>query len=679
MKSQIEELKRRIKSLENILGGIDGYVGAIAKSELTSNAITADQSTIQYGLYTALCVETVDVWKQNRIRWFSPMFHNPKTTIYKLPWAHAISSFGGFDDSGATWVPPAGSTVAILFENGNRSCAYYIGTTWHRNRGKDGNHNWGVNIEEYYKYWEGTRNGYMVGPDDGSQVLPPWNTENYNGFDLSSTVDFDSLPEAQRLLSPPHIYGFKTPEKHYIKMVDGDPKCNKKWKRLEIMSSRGNWMMMKDDHLHYAGQWANPQCGVEGDSINCIDENEEKIEDDNACDGNKSSDAILGGHPSTEQNVLPSTGKPRTKYYKSQKGTNPYFKHSQECRPYRGPETPLSPSCDLPQTGIQIMSMSGHTLVFDDSVEEPSGNPEWSKEFDFGCNDHFVGRSYWRSATGHLIELSDVETPIGDEGSKKRGEENYIRLLSATGNKIELNDHTSENCIAGEKRGIHLQSTSNHTIDMCDEENEQCSEDRKDGGIPKAKAKKAYVRIRTGYGLEMSFNDNYSQESTQQQNIKIYAPQKDNPQRGPHIHLYQESPSGPGLVFCRIGGNYFCSTYDNHITVVGDEVLNPSNLIESVSKRNLVYTKDFYANFTDKSHIFYAKEYMLLLAGQDCNQPPAACGGCGGDTPCFGAVLVYDYCNSCIRISDRVFASTSAGAQQASIFQLSPFVKAPGC
>jgi hypothetical protein len=679
MKSEIEELQRKIKSIENVLGGMDGHIGSVARTQLSNSATTIEQSEIQYGLYTGLCVETTDVWKQNRIRWFSPLFHSPKTTISKLPWANAVTNLGGFDDSGGNWVPPAGSTVVILFENGNRSSPYYIGTTWHRNRGPDGEHNWGINIDEYYKYWEGTRDGYLVGPDDGSQVFPPWNTENYNGYDLSSTVDFDSLPEAQRRLSPPHIYGFKTPEKHYIKMVDGDPKCNKKWKRFEIMSSCGNWMMMKDDHLHYAGQWAHPNCGVQGDAINCIGEEEEILEDNLDCEGKTSSSKILGGHPSTEQNLIPSSRKPRTKHYKSQVGTNPYFKHKQECKPYKGPNTPLSPVCDLPQTGIQIMSISGHTLVFDDSVEEPSGAPEWSREFDFGCNDHYVGRTYWRSATGHLIELSDVETPPGDEGSRKRGEENYIKILSATGNKIELNDHTTGDCIAGEQRGIHLQSTSNHTIDMCDSENEQCAEDRMDGGIPESKAKKAYVRIRTGYGLEMSFNDSFSQESTQQQSIKIYAPQKDNAERGPHIHLYQESPTGPGLVFCRVGGNYVCSTYDNHVTVVGDPDLNPSDLIETVSRKNVVYTKDIYANFTDKSHVFLAKEYTLLLAGQDCNEPPAGCGGCGGPNPCIGAVLVYDYCNGCIRISDRVFASTSAGAQQASIFQLSPFIKAQGC
>lgn len=720
----VEQLEKRLASLENQVGGVSYSMKSVAKQELTANAAVVEQAEMQFGMYTGLCIETIDIWKQNRIRWYSPLFHDQKMTIKKLPWAQAVSSLGGFDDCGVTWVPPAGSTVCIMFENGNRASPYYIGTTWHRNRGPDGAHNWGYNIDEYYKIWDGRRKGYLVGPNDGSQVFPPWNTENYNGYDLSSQVDFAENPEAQKLITYPNIFGFKTPEKHYIKMVDGDPKCNRKWKRFEIMSSCGNWIMLKDDHLHYAGQWAHPQCGVKDGETSCVegasvdslsdrlrngfgvegiirDENgriinvsdaerianitdltpkEGKKSEEIPCEGKRSNSKIIGGHP--------STGSPVTKYYNSQVGANPFFKHQQECRPYKGAPTPQNNVCDLPQSGVQIMSISGHTIVMDDSVEEPSGEPNWEREFDFGCNNHYVGRTYWKSATGHLIEMSDVESPQGDDGANLRGKENYIKILTATGNKIELNDHTEtqKDCpgcppnIAGAERGIHLRSTSNHTIDMVDETNEQCAPCRMEGGVPIAKAKKAFVRIRTGYGLEMSYNDDHSQEKTEEQFIQIFCPQKDNTERGPHIHRYQEAPTGPGLVFLRVGGNYIVSTYDNHITVVGDEERNPSDLIEIVTKINLVYTKDVYLNVTDKLHLFYAKEMILLLAGQDCLDDPEDCGGaCGGPLPNMGAVIVYDYCTGCVRISDRVFASSSGKAQQLSIFQLHPFMKCPAC
>jgi len=688
--NQLKELNNRLKSIENRLGGMTYDTQSVVRAEIVDNSQVVEQSQTQFGMYIALVVETIDIWKQGRVRWFSPLFHKVKMRIKELPWALPISSMGGFDDCGLTWVPPAGSTIALIFEAGNRACPYYLGTTWHRNRGPNGA---GFNYpnEEFSQVWAGKRDGYMVGPDDGSQVFPPWNTENYNGYDLTSIVDFANNPEAQRLITYPNIYGFKTPEKHMIKMVDGDPKCNNKWKRFEIMSSRGNWMMLKDDHLHYAGQWANPQCGVRSGETSCVEGASEsslqdvakgglstfvdpsvlakinditpkygKKKEETSCEGEKSNSKIIGGHPDTSAEG--------TKYIEQQKGSNPFFKQRQECKPYKGPPTPMNPVCDLPQTGIQLMSISGHTMVMDDSVEEPKGDLGWKDEFNFGCNDKYAGRTYWKSATGHLIEMSDVEEP-----KQVRNEYNWIKLLSAAGNKIELNDHSKEDCIAGEQRGIHLQSTSNHTIDMVDETNEQCSPQRMDGGVPVPKSKKAYIRIRSGYGLEMTFKDDNSQEETQTQNIQIFCPHKDNTERGPHIHRYQEAPSGPGLVLLRVGGNYIVSTYDNHLTIVGDEEQNPSDLIEVVTKVNLVYTKEQYINISDKMHLFLAKDMILLLAGEDADYEAEQCDG--DKDPRIAAVLVYDYCSGCVRISDRVIASTSGDARPVSIFDMLPFNK----
>lgn len=1079
-KEEIDDLKRRLKTLENRLGNVDYDMRGVVRAELTANSTVVNQAEMQFGVYTALCIETIDIWKQNRIRYFCPIWHNPKSPIKKLPWAMPVSAMGGFDDSGLNWVPPAGSTVCLLFEAGSRASAFYIGTTWQRNRGPQGQHNWGINIPEYYKIWEGHRKGYMVGPNDESQVFPPWNTESYNGFDLTSILDFADKPEVQKLITYPNIYGFKTPEKHMIKMVDGDPKCNRKWKRFEIMSGCGNWIMMKDDHLHYAGQWSHPECGVPDDDVSCVEGIPEAPEPDRAkgglqrgstgtdnqggentdavlalideeaktfditpkegqkkenteCEGNVSNRKIIGGHP--------STGHPKTKHYKKQKGANPYFKNQNECRPYRGPGTPQNNTCDLPQTGIQFMSISGHTFVMDDSVEEPQGNPEWERSmtgFDFGCNNHYVGRcvganeyitlsdgsrllagnlcnqnftlpdideignfrvvsaiampnivepvykitldnghqiirnsehplwkmqrnkityksskqqrkgnvlgwtacgqiavgdfvaianslpywgnylipeddakllgyligdggftgvnvkfsqqdnkqleelksivinnynchvtklgeydyhiasntsrnlvisllkkhdlmgchsrdkkvpsaifrsskkitsiflsrlfstdgwasfsengcaqigfcsiskklikdvshlcqkfgihgkirfkknkpskivkklssawvfeilksedivkfaneigiygkesvieeiiavckkrkhnrkwmydqlpkslrwskvvkieqlepeltiaiqvpkthtflteiwehnTYWKSATGHSIEMSDVESPQGDPGRKLRGEENYIRFKTATGNFFEMNDHTvpEKDCpgsppnIAGEKRGFTMRSTSNHSFEMIDHTNEQSSPCRSEGGAPTPKAKKAFVKIRTGYGLEILMKDQASQEETQKQHIQIFCPQYNNKERGPHIHRYQEAPNGPGLVFLRVGGNYVVATYDNHLTVVGDFEKNPSNLIELVSKFNFVYTKDVYINVSDQLHLFYNPNVILLLAGKECSPPPNSC-DCGGTYPCVGPVCVYDPCNGVVRLSSKVIGSYS--------------------
>ena len=696
---QFKEVELRLKTLEQKIGQTRYDTRAVVQSELSSGIKIHMQQESLHGIYIALCIDTIDIWKMNRIRIFCPLLHNPDNPLDEFPWAMPISSMGGFDDSGLNWVPPAGSTVVISFEGGNRGAPYYHGTVWNRNRGKQGATFWSNNTQEYKDIYEGHRKGYLVGPNDESQVLPPWNTESYNGFDLNSIVDFSSDPAAQKRITYPNIYGFKTPEKHMVKMVDGDPKCNRRWKRLEIMSSCGNWMMFKDDHIHYSGQWAHPSCGAKPGDVSCVEgqgegspsedtgkiyglisrnQNKEATtasaeaqsynpKEKTSCSGNQSNSKIIGGHP--------STGHPSSKYPNSQVGDNPYFKHENEGRPYKGPGTPQNNKCDLPQTGIQLMSIGGHTFVMDDSVEEPGGTLGWErslKPFDFGCNNNFAGRTYWKSATGHVIEMSDVEkTDL--KNSKLRSENNYIRMKSAAGNEIELNDHTvgNANCpgsppnIAGKKRGIHLKSTSNHTIDMCDDTNEQSSPCRKEGGIPAAKAKKAYIKIRSGYGLEIVMSDSNIQEpETQQQFIQIKSPQYTN-ENGPHLLRMQESQSTErSLIFLRSGGRYVVSTAKTKIELIGDKEKNPSDSIEWISRLKLVSTEDYYVNVTKKSHIFLANENIYLLAGKDCVAED------GTPTPCVGPVLVYE--NGCIRLSDRVYASASKSAPAASIFMLEP-------
>ena len=77
-----------------------------------------------------------------------------------------------------------------------------------------------------------------------------------------------------------------------------------------------------------------------------------------------------------------------------------------------------------------------------------------------------------------------------------------------------------------------------------------------------------------------------------------------------------------------------------------------------------------YINYTKKSHLFYAKEHIFLLAGEDCGPIPS-----GKKGPCIGPVCVYDPSSGCIKLSDRVYATTSPQADTVSIFQLAPFCK----
>jgi len=644
----VQGLDARLKAVEDRFYEMGFDMKQVAQTEVKKRWKVQAQSETFFGVYTALCIDTLDIWKQGRVRFYSPLLNKPDTQVKQLEWAYPISSMGGFDDNGLNWVPPAGSTLLISFERGSRSTPYYHGTTWHRDRGPTGEHTWDYPIEEYYKIHEGHRKGYLVGPNDESQVFPPWNTESYNGFDLTSIKDLDDDSEASKKICYPHIYGFKTVEKHMLKMVDGNPKCNRRWKRLEIQSGCGNHLIFKDDHMHPTPQWANPSSGGGGGTgvelCPCTDASGQQPVEQTSCDAGC-----------------------------KVKKANPYFKHANEMRPYNGPGTPQNNKCELPQTGIQFLSISGHTLWMDDSVEQPQGIPNWERSlqpFDFGCTNRFLGKTAWVSTTGHRIEMNDWEEPSKIRGYQDKKVGNWIQLLSACGNKIELNDHTTAGKLAGEHRGIHMQSTSNHTIDLCDWDNEQQSE-RKDGGVPTPQAKKAYVKIRSGYGMEIMMDDNATQkQETQQQSLQIFCPQYTNP-CGPHLMRFQERATPDNaLVFLRVGGNYICSTCRHHYTVVGDEDKGlVANKITVVTKDYMEVTKGIYFNKA-RTHMFLADEMIYLLAGKDC---PSMNSGDSG--PCAFPILVYTPWG--ITISDRVIASASQKSQTAPVWALQPFIHNP--
>jgi hypothetical protein len=655
----LQLLRHRIQTMEQRFSEL-GYVNrTLVQTEVKTKYTQPAQVAAYYGMHTAFCVETIDPLKQGRVRYFSPLMHDPEVTIKQLDWAYPISAMGGFDDCGLTWVPPAGSKLCMIFEGGNRFAPYYFGTTWDRDRGPDGQHLWNYNIEEYYKIHEGHRKGYMIGPNDGSQVFAPWNTENYNGLDIDSMKDFEEDTEAQKKITYPNIYGFKTPQKHMLKMVDGNYKCNFRWTRIELKSGAGGLLVFKDDHLHPSGQWLHPDCQCGGGDVSeCNDEE---------------------GNPLEKAECPPDGDQSQC--------ANPYHKHESECKPYKGVGTPQNNKIDLEQSGIQIISPSGHTLRMDDSVEEPQGVPRWERgtePFDFGCTDLFEGATEWISATGHKIRMDDIESD-----TEIRDEENRIEILTATGNKIELNDHTigcgDSPPQAGERRGIHMQTTSNHTFDMADVDNLQC-QPRKEGGVPDPSAKNAYVQLRTGYGLMMRMEDFHTQEQeTQRQAIMLFAPQY-TACCGPHIIRMQEDPSC-GQIFVRAGGDYVCSTEGDHYTVVGhgdqsgseefsrpslgdDEMaefckggcLGPKNKIIVVSKNTLHKSCKDYFNIAEH-HIFLADRKIFLLAGKDC---PTEDGGEKG--PCIWPVVVLQ--GNRLVASDRVYASASCSAPCINIWHI---------
>jgi hypothetical protein len=689
----LQLIEQRLAQVEERFSDMGYGIKNLVKSEIQTNWRTPAQQETIYGMHTAICIETIDPWKQGRVRYFSPLQHMKDAAVKSLPWAYPISNQGGFDDCGSTWVPPAGSKLCLIFEAGNRQWPYYLGTTWDRDRSGG----WNYPVPEYEKIHRGHRGGYLAGvrgeTRDENQVFPPWNTENYNGYDIDSISDFENDPEAINKVTYPNIYGWKTPQKHMIKMVDGNYKCNFRWQRMELKSAQGNHLIFKDDRVHPAAQWAHPDCGCGSGDLSKCNEGDEPIEKVEKCPTQAQGDNT----PVAPTVMMIGSGKPNEQI--SQSGSaegqcsNPYFKHKSECRPYSGPGNPQNNKVDkttLPQSGIQMTSLSGHTFWMDDSVKEPKGKNNWEKglePFDYGCDEVFKGKSVWKSAHGHQMMMSDVEP---DEAPKGRSAENFIRIMTATGNRFEMNDDTKgKSCRAGPRRGIEMQSTSNHTFQMIDENNDQCNLNRREGGVPINKATDAFVKIRTGYGLEIMMADDNHQKDTQTQYIQIKAPQYDAC-CGPHFIRMQESDYC-GYVFIRAGGDYMCMTEGDHVTVVGvgettpkDDFckggcLGPRNWFTAVSKHSVHWSCNFYFN---KSEIaaFLADKIILLMAGKDCPPPPdSTTGEC---TPCVGpvAVLISDPKKKTGRLvaSDRVFASASLEAPAISLFNLSPFVKSGG-
>ena len=415
-----------------------------------------------------------------------------------------------------------------------------------------------------------------------------------------------------------------------VTFVDGLKTHDYKGKRLEVMSSLGNWMLFKDDFLHKE-EWTNPQCTT--------------------------------------------------------KGKNDFFKHKNECWPYRQDATPQGNASALSHTGVQLMSRGRNTLILDDRVQgEPEGIPEWQqclpdRKFDYG--EKYLGKIKLITNCGHRIEMSDVE-----DIPENRGPDNYVRILSACGNVIELNDHTiklNDEKFAGWKRGITMQSTCRHRFEMIDFLNEQSSPARTEIGRPADeseaqiewdgratnKAYAAVIRLTSGYGIQLEMNDAYNQRETQQQYLQLMTPNKTCTDCGPHFMRFQElcdeEGKSNGYVWLKVAGFYLCMTCKDHITFVGDKDTYPSNKITIVTKDTLIDTEEYYMNLA-QLHYFHAEELIFLLAGRDCPVP-----GQEEKEPCPMPVLVMHPKTGVIYASDRVIGSASPDAWPVSIFQFAPF------
>lgn len=599
------------------------------ENERRERITTQDENLL--GMQIATVVDTQDPLKQGRVRFYTPYLDLNTTSIEGLPWASPVSPFGGFDDSGCLWVPPAGSKIAVFFLHGSRDAAFYVGSIWYRNRGTINNHleYWDYPVSEYACLWEGRRNGYLVGSNAGDQVLPPWNNETYHSYDTDSVNDFYQDPSQYSAFTYPYVKGFKTEQKHMLKFVEGDPRCNRRWNRVELASGRGNFLVFKDDHLHPSGQWAFG--GINGDTTFCH-QTKTSPDDSNlvfeipkefpCCAGDEAGFLKPCTPPTCFAKQCPIQDETSPTVDRKTRFANPFYKRYEEMRPHWGANTPLSNRMQLDQSGAQLQSLSGHQLIMDDSVNQPTGVPSWDLDFDFGCDDTFRGGLWLRSATGHVIRMSDVEE-IGS--SKIRGPNNGISMQTATGNFFEMNDHTVTDVpcraqFAGERRGITMMSSSTHLFQMNDSHLNQFTSPRLDDGFPEKSTEdgfEGYVLLRSGYGLQLLMKDGTRQDSTNTQFMQLLAPQTNNVERGPHMMVMQEEASGPGLVMMRAGGVYYQGSYDESIEVVGTEE-HQSSKFSTITDNYFIDVKHVYFN-RNQTTMYWSDDYIFLMAGKDCS------------------------------------------------------------
>lgn len=653
----LSEIEQRLNQLENSIAGLGYGINNVLTSESQRQSRQQTPNFNAFGMYIALCVATDDPFNTGRIKIYHPVFFGPDGSLdqppplpEQLPWAQPISSMGGFDDSGSTWVPPAGSKVAIVFQNGNTDDPYYLGTVWDRHRGPNGQHipfnfNYPYSIE-YNELYEGRRNGYNFGDNNGDQVYPPWNTDSYRAYDWDDSESFyENLNERSTTSTYPHFYGLKTNGKQWLKFVDGDPKCNLKGKRTELATPRGNILVLKDDHLHPYSQFGYIPNATWCDTLYpCCEDGSSFTRLETGVNCNVQ--AFSGCSP---QNINTSQ-----QINRNDIPTNKFQKRVEELKFYRGVNTPSQYKVDLPQSGVYLGSVAGNFVKFDDSVDQPSGVPSWEYDFNYGCNNLYRGNITIGESTGHFIKLDGSEI-----NPNIRGSSNGIIGTTAGGNYFSLSDHTEqvgETCesppnYCGDFNGIELGTSSRHQFIMSNKGLKDCNSSRRYD--PKSslgqEGYEGYISLRSGYGLQLLMSDSYRQDNTDQQFIVLQAPQKDNQERGPHVLIMQEqsgvsanqttaeqrqeainnfiesedrdtvSSGTPGYVFLRAGGVLYLGSYDETVEVVGTEE-SPKSKFSSITDSYFVQIKNNYFN-KNKRTILWSDEVVFILAGEDCEPP----------------------------------------------------------
>lgn len=598
---KIDDLNYEIGVLRSKIHNLEKERGSIPKALTPFNrnikAATMAQGRAWtpmplYGVHLAICVDTRDPWKDNRIMIYCPVIHNLKNSSFlsesTLDWASPCSPFGSIDDVGCCFIPPEGSTVLIMFEGGDRSSPYYIGSTWIPAKAdpETDEGDFSPSRERYRWGSGGQRNGDVKNGKINS-LFPPWNNESYYGDDLkpegtltadetvgglninaNDTQNIQVVGELEqtrtgvsgdgystqgwRSRDIPNIYGIKTPEKHFLQFVDGSFERERKlWgKRLVLQSSKGNILIFKDDNDQTAEEIFEHQYW---DSFN---------------------DSLsTGGQPFSKVGNL----------------------HSVE----------------LNHTGVQLQSLGGGRLIIDDKIQgdlSPNQN-NWVNGFPSSPESgQLLYRTMVRleSHTEHRITLSDhneIQTNI-------RSPRDGIFLSTACGHFIGMIDHTSLEGKADTDRKIQIQSTSGHKLEMKDY---QCSiqspgtraigryagvgqRGYRDDGVydsPNSKpdgqglGERVCIKMTSGFGQFLLFEDGSNQQRPTEQYILLSnAPGKNDPFNFFRMNQVTQQK----LVHLNCAGERLTTVERNYtrVTERGETLISTRNQLHLVREENMI-------------------------------------------------------------------------------------------
>lgn len=332
----------------------------------------------------------------------------------------------------------------------------------------------------------------------------------------------------------PFIYGIKTPEKHFLQFVDGNHQDRLVGKRLVLQSSRGSCLWMKDDSFTPPDEIFNNE------------------------------------------------------YWDDFHDAYPGLRYS--ARPYN------SHKIELKHTGLQLQTVGGARLIMSDETEFEQTNNGWNS----GWSPRGRMRSFvvLESITEHQIHLRDHE-----RAPNMRSAQDGIFLLTATGNFIGCRDDT-QGSIGGPQRGILLWSTSDHRIEMNDYTVQNQSPRSGSGSVYYSSgrhtpnAKRAYIRIKSGWGQVMELNDLGSQENNANQFILIRN-NNDTPddcQGPPWNYIRMECVASNKLFLMYGAGNFAINVCRNAFRTIqkgSDYVYLERGSHFTVSEEGVVFHKAF--------------------------------------------------------------------------------------